>query len=85
MKEREKIKPKTVIEILSEQLKAILTKNGITNLYIGEDGSLCGETRRITHYPTTHQLKNIRLTEINGELKIKADIVSSNENTGSVI
>lgn len=75
----------TVSELLANQLKNILNDSGINNLHIGSDGTLNGETREITNYPTTHYLKGIKLVVVDGKLKINAEISGSSENTGSVI
>lgn len=85
MKERRKHEKKSVNEVLSDQLRKLLTQSGIRNLHVEDDGTLSGETNRITHYPMTHRLKRIRLEIVNGILKINADITESSENTGSVI
>lgn len=85
MNERREQEKKSVNEVLSDQLKKLLTQSGIRNLHVEDDGTLSGETNQITHYPTTHQLKRIRIEIVDGKLKINADVTGSNENIGSVI
>lgn len=85
MEERIKQERKTLSEVLSEQLRNLLTQSGIRNLHVEDDGTLSGETNQITYYPMTHQLKRIRMEIVDGKLKINADVTGSSENTGSVI
>lgn len=82
---REKIGLPKIDTVLSEQLRSVLRNAGIRNLRVEPDGSISGESDQITYYPTTHQIHNIRLEEVDGKLMINCNIGKGSEDIGKVI
>ena len=81
----EKIKPKTVQDVLGKDKVEALYGAGIYNIKIEPDGSISGNRHGNNGMPIVKYLKNITIEMANGLPEIGYDLDHSSENIGAVI